>query len=399
MLGLSALQEVLLGVFGLLLLATVIAAAVQRLKPFPALFYSVLFGVVILFCLFPGVLASIFEGQPGQSAAYLRFDFLFVFFIILAYAFVTREYDHHRVFSQQVRSQALAHALPLLESQSKVPQGMTRVVILVSARNEEKTIGDVLAGLPTQVGKLEFKTVVVDDGSTDATPIIARGAGAITVRHGTSLGIGAPLTTGFVAALQLNCQYLLHMDADGQHNPDDLMRILSPLLAGRADMIIGSRFRDINPTHLSITRTFGIRLYTKLVNSFTGYRITDATSGYWGIRADKIPDIIFHAEYNYAVEMLLRAGRNKVRLDEVPVVQLPRSGGHSQFHSISLFLLYHPRALAQIVSAYSHPGPKFPEFPRRPMEDRTHLIEEKAPSSHLLETRVRGDVHSHPVEK
>lgn len=397
--GPSAVQEILLGVFGLLLLATLVAAATRRLKALPAVFYSALFGVVILFVLFPGVLADTIGGQPGQTAEYLRFNFLFILFIVLVYAFVTREYDHHWRFSQQVRSQALALAQPLLEAQSKVSQGMIRVAILISARNEEGTLGDVLAALPHRNGNIEFKILVVDDGSTDATAQIAKDAGAITVCHGTSLGIGAPLTTGFLAALKLNCQYLVHMDGDGQHNPADLMRILSPLMEGRADMVIGSRFKDAQPSHLSKTRTIGIRAYTRLVNTLTGYSLTDTTSGYWGVRADRIPDIMFHAERNWAVEMMLRAGRNGVRIREVPVVQLPRGGGHSQFHSISTFLLYHPRALAQILSAYTRPNPRFPGLPRKTAAAQRQLQSKDNAESQLLEPGVRSSVGSYPVQK
>ncbi len=399
MLGLSPLQEVLVGVFGLLLIVTVAAWAVHRLSALSTLFYSTLFGLLILFSLFPGVLAATFEGQPGQTAAYLRFDFLFALFLVLAYAFVTREYEHHRTFSQLVRSQALSLAQPVLESQSKVPQGMTRVLILITARNEESTIGDVLAALPTRSGTLEFKTLVVDDGSSDATALIAKEAGAVTVSHGSSLGIGAPLTTGLLAALQLNGRYLIHMDADGQHNPDDLMHILAPLMEGRADMIIGSRFKDLRPSHLSKTRTIGIHAYTRLVNYLTGYSLTDTTSGYWGIRADRIHDVLFHAERNYAVEMMLRAAHNGVRIEEVPVVQLPRSGGHSQFHSVSLFLLYHPRALAQIISAYTRPNPQFPGLPRKTTASRPTPQSEGGAEARLLDPRVQGNVRSHPVDK
>ncbi len=399
MFGLSLLQEVLFTALVLLLFFTLFAGILRRAWAFPAIFCSLLLVVMIFFDLFPGVLGYVIEGQPGQNSVYLRFDILLIAFAVLAYAYATREYKHHQEFAGHVRSQALALAELMLEAQSKVPSGMTRVVILITARNEAESIGEVLAALPTQVGNLEFKTLVVDDGSSDATPLIAREAGALVVRHGTSLGVGAPLTTGFVAAMQLNCQYLIHIDADGQHNPDDLMRILAPLIEGRADMIIGSRFREIRPTHLSATRSIGIRLYTRLVNFLTGYTITDATSGYWGIRAERIPDISFHAEYNFAVEMLLRAGKNKVRLDEVPVVQLPRLGGHSQFHSISLFLLYHPRAVAQIISAYTRPGPKFPIFPRVSKSDPLPRRGERVTPPHLLETRVRGDAHSDPAEK
>lgn len=364
MLGLSLGQEVLLAVFIGAALVVIGSRGNGRVSAATGIFSVTLLSALILFDLSPAVLGFFFPGSAGFTADYVLFDVLLTLIAILAYAFASREYRLHKVIARQTRNHALAEVAPKLRDLGRVPEGLTRVVILITARNEEDTIGQVLASLPQRIGTFEFVKLVVDDGSSDNTRQIAEESGAITLTHGVSLGVGAPITTGLVAALRVPCSYVIHMDADGQHSPGDMMRVLAPLVEGGADMVLASRFKDTTPTHLSLTRKLGIRFYTRLVNRLSGLSLTDTTSGYFAVRTDSIPDVLFHAEKNFAVEFMIRAGRNHVRVSEVAVVQLPRGGGRSQFDNLSMFFLYHLRVLGQVVSAYSSSGPRYPGLPQ-----------------------------------
>lgn len=110
--------------------------------------------------------------------------------------------------------------------------------VVIPAFNEAGVIHDVVAG----VSALGFPVAVVDDGSADRTAAEALSAGASVIRHPVNLGQGAALQTGISFALRQGAEQLLTFDADGQHDPADLSRLLQPLLEGRAEIVLGSRF-------------------------------------------------------------------------------------------------------------------------------------------------------------
>jgi len=238
-----------------------------------------------------------------------------------------------------------------LASRSEV-NAPKRVAIVVPARNEAETLSGVLRAIPDLAPECLSHVFVVDDGSSDDTANLARACGATVVRHGRNLGIGASLTTGFLAAQSWKPDVYVQLDADGQHDPALLPSLLGPVLRGEADLVIGSRFRGSNPK-LSGVRRVGVHFYTRLVRLLTGYNLTDVTSGYRVFRRDAYDRLAFRAEKNWAIETTLRAGLNGVRMVEVPTPFLERKGGQSQFSRRRLFFLYNLRAPLQVFRAFS----------------------------------------------
>ena len=117
-----------------------------------------------------------------------------------------------------------------------------KTLIIIPAYNEELTIGSVVA-LARKYGDV----LVVDDGSADRTSEIARNAGAFVIKHETNMGKGAALRTGFEYALSMDYKIVVTLDADGQHNPDEIPVLLEPIVNGKADLVIGSRY--LNGAH------------------------------------------------------------------------------------------------------------------------------------------------------
>ncbi|EHR79127.1 glycosyl transferase [Thermococcus litoralis DSM 5473] len=115
-----------------------------------------------------------------------------------------------------------------------------KTLIIIPAYNEELTIGSVVA-----LAKKYGDVLVVDDGSKDRTSEIAQKAGAIVIRHEVNKGKGAALKTGFGYALANGYDVIVTIDADGQHNPDEIPLLLKPILEGEADLVIGSRYLNI----------------------------------------------------------------------------------------------------------------------------------------------------------
>lgn len=356
----TELQFVILAGATLLALLLVVTRSTKRLNTQTFAFGMVFLVLSAVLDLYPGILFQALVGRTSLHAVYtVPFDVLLLAGILFVYYALVKQYEMEERISSLTRTAALREVKGTLLSMPEPKAGAQRLTVLITARNEEETIGQVLASIPASTKSLEIKTIVVDDGSTDKTEDIALRAGAIVIKHGISLGIGAPMTTGFIAALQIHTDYLMHMDADGQHNADEFFTLLQPLLSGEADMVTASRFLSGKPTHLSSTRKAGVRFYTWLVNTMAGYNLTDTTTGYWAIKGGRLRDIMFLSNTNYAVEMMLRAGHNGVRIQEAAIDNLPRNGGHSQFHDISLFFLYHLRVVAQIYRAYSSKKPSY----------------------------------------
>ena len=116
-----------------------------------------------------------------------------------------------------------------------------RVVVVIPAYNEERTIVEVIRGLKQR----GFTTlIVVDDGSSDRTGELASDEGVIRLRHILNRGLGGALGTGISAAVRLGAEVIVTFDADGQHDPNDIMRLLQPIEVGEAEVVIGSRMLD-----------------------------------------------------------------------------------------------------------------------------------------------------------
>ncbi len=176
---------------------------------------------------------------------------------------------------------------------------------------------------------------MVNDGSPDETSRAARAAGAIVLDLPCNLGIGGAVQTAFLFARDRGYDAVVRVDADGQHEIDDIPRVLEPVLAGDVDAVIGSRFLGETEYRGSIPRIFGIRHFRLLVNLFTGYRVTDPTSGYFAVNRRLIEFYSAHYPSDYPeVDAYILMHRLRARTTEVPVRMYPRSEGKS---SITLF--------------------------------------------------------------
>jgi len=207
------------------------------------------------------------------------------------------------------------------------PRIAPRVLVAIPAYREEKSIGPVVAAIKR---KFPYDVLVVNDGSPDGTSAAARRAGAIVLDLPCNLGLGGAVQTAFLFAREGGYDALVRIDGDGQHEIDDIPPVLEPILAGDADASIGSRFRGETEYRISIPRIFGIRFFRLLVNLFTGYRVTDPTSGFFAINRRLIEFYSFHYPSDYPeVDSYILMHRIKARTTEVPVRMHARSEGKS----------------------------------------------------------------------
>ena len=193
-------------------------------------------------------------------------------------------------------------------------RGGSRLVACIPAYNEEKTIGRVVRETRRYVDIV----IVCDDGSSDRTSEEAARAGAIVIRHEKNMGYGAALRTLFLTAKRLNPDAMVILDADGQHNPADIPRLVKAVLAGEADVVVGSRL--LRDTDMPIYRAVGVRLITWLIRMTAYPRLKDAQSGFraYSRRAVRLIDVTEQG-MGASTEILLKSALYDLVLKEVPV--------------------------------------------------------------------------------
>jgi len=226
------------------------------------------------------------------------------------------------------------------------------LAIVIVAKNESSTIGDVIDKIKSLEIPISYKILVVNDGSADDTEQIAKRKGALVVKHVHNLGIGAATKTGYLAAALLKSEFIINIDADGQHDPSYIPKMVSILKNNEADLVYGSRFAQESDYKTTMARSIGNKFYTSLVNHLGKISITDVNTGYRGIKTDKLESIYFISENNFAIELAIRGGRNRLKITEIATKSSQRTSGHSQFHKLEKFLIYNINAIKQILNAY-----------------------------------------------
>ena len=188
-----------------------------------------------------------------------------------------------------------------------------RACALVPAYQAEATVAAVVRGLRESVSRV----IVVDDGSTDATAVQAGEAGAEVLRLPNNGGKGAALRAGLAQILESDLTHVAFVDADGQHDPADLPRLLAAA-AGGEDFVIGSRMADLDaiPAYRYRTNEIGSRILSRM----TGLEIEDAQSGYRVVSTDLLRRLHLNARgYIIETEMLLKAALHLKRFCHVPI--------------------------------------------------------------------------------
>ena len=211
---------------------------------------------------------------------------------------------------------------------------MSDTVVFIPAWNEEENLGAVLDGLRVELP--ETDVLVVDDGSTDATAAVAREHGAEVLSFGENRGLRAGIAAGYSWALEHGYAYCGRVDADGQHPPAELARLLELVRADTCDVAVGSRFvagEGYKPYRYrpSGARRFGTALLRRAMGPVLRRPFGDATSGLYAVNAKALPVLAApYATEAPEVEALIRVVEAGLRLEEVPVNMAERASGESK---------------------------------------------------------------------
>jgi len=200
-----------------------------------------------------------------------------------------------------------------------------KIIAVIPCLNEEKFIGDVVS----KTIKYVDKVFVIDDGSKDATARIAREAGAEVISHSSSQGAGAATRTGFEAALKSGADIVVTLDGDGQHDPGEIPLLTKPVVDGKADLVIGSRF--LSEAKVLFYRKFGIDVITWLYNAGHRVKIKDAQSGFRAYSRKAVECInITCAGFGFSVETLVQARKHGLTICEAPITCIYHDSGSTE---------------------------------------------------------------------
>ena len=223
--------------------------------------------------------------------------------------------------------------------------------VIIPALNEEATVGDVIGHvldteMPARVTKRTV--VVVDDGSTDRTVAVAQDAGARVVSHVDNRGVGAAFRTGLQAALTLGADLLVNIDADGQFNPEDIPRLLAPLLEGKADFATASRFKDPDLVpEMPAVKLWGNRRMSRLISFLVGRRYHDVSCGFRAYTRDTALRLNLWGDFTYTQETFLDLSAKGMQIAEIPArVRGVREVGQSR---VARSLVRYARQTSEII--------------------------------------------------
>lgn len=207
---------------------------------------------------------------------------------------------------------------------------------MMPALNEEASIAAVLQRVPRDIpGIASVEVLVIDDGSTDSTVALSRANGASVISHGRNLGVGAALQTGLNEAVRRGVDLLVNIDSDGQFAPEDIRRIVEPVLDGRADFVTASRFMDpaLIPD-MPWVKKFGNWGMARIISTLCGQSFDDVSCGFRCYGREAILNLVLLGRFTYTQESFLVLSQKGLRLLELPMkVRGVREHGQSRIAS------------------------------------------------------------------
>jgi glycosyltransferase involved in cell wall biosynthesis len=220
------------------------------------------------------------------------------------------------------------------------------VVLFLPAWNEEDAVEGVVSRVPRQVDGHPVRCLVIDDGSTDGTAARAAAAGAEVVLLPQHAGLGAAVRRGLIEAGRRGAVAVGFCDADGEYAPEELERLVRPVLTGAADYVVGSRFAGA-PRRMLPHRWLGNRLLTVTLAGLAGRRLTDGQSGYRTLSAAAAAHAEIAHDYNYAQVLTLDLLAKGYRYLEVPISYRSRTTGRSFVHLVPYLARVVPAVIRQ----------------------------------------------------
>jgi hypothetical protein len=293
----------------------------------------------VLLALLGGLALAIVSGTELLDALLEAFAFnrgnggrilgLAVFAIAILFLLVLRALTESARMNQQLSALLEGLAWEEFKGASLPERFRDRVAVVIPAYNEADSIGGVVRQIPSEVCGEPTAVLVIDDGSRDDTSEEAAKAGAIVARHVINRGGGAAVRTGYRLMAESGALVVVTLDADGQHVPAEMERLVRPVLDDEVDVAHGSRvLGEAEPNARS--RELGIVFFNRTVSLITRTKVSDCSNGYRAVRTSVLPQLVLRQEQFHTSEFLIEAIKRGIPAKEIPVTVQKRLHGHSK---------------------------------------------------------------------
>jgi hypothetical protein len=291
---------------------------------------SLISAVVVVLAIAPGVFNPVFETFNFEPGTGQRLTGVLLAAVVILFLLLIRLQSSVDTNERSVRVlvESMGQAAFDWDRAEDLPAGK-RIVVISPAYNEAENVGAVIHAMPSEVEGYHVTPIVIDDRSEDGTAETAREAGALVASLPVRRGGGLALRVGYDVALKLGADIVVTMDADGQHQPEELPTLVKPIIAGEADHVNGSRMLG-DFERESLVRHLGVHFFSGIVTILTGQRVTDISSGYRATSADTLRRLLLEQDQFWTSEVTIEALRQRARVVEVPVTFLTRRGGVSK---------------------------------------------------------------------
>lgn len=239
-----------------------------------------------------------------------------------------------------------------------------KLIVQIPCLNEENTLGEVLKTIPQKIkGVDSIEIIVIDDGSSDNTIEVARSHGVATIiRHRTTRGLAEAFRSGVDYALTHGADVLVNTDGDNQYPQSEIPRLVAPIVAGEADIVIGDRQTD-KIAHFSWGKKLLQKLGSKVVNQAAGTKIPDAASGFRAYSRTAMLKLNLVTKFSYTMETIIQAGYKRLAIQSIQITTNPKTRESRLFRSTPehvmksaaaitrSFLMYRPYAFFGTLGA------------------------------------------------
>lgn len=226
---------------------------------------------------------------------------------------------------------------------------MRRISVIIPACNEEETVGYVIRRIPSNLASSVSTIVVIDDRTNDQTVSVAKDAGAKVINQGAQRGLAEAFRTGLKEALKEHADIIVTIDADAQYLPEDIPKLIAPILDGKADIVLGSRFTG-GIAEMPLGKKIGNMFFTWITRKIAGVQITDSQTGFRAMTREVAKNLEIKSEYTYTQEMIMDAALKGYRIREEPTYFAKRPYGKSRL--IPNLHTYFIKAIKTITRCY-----------------------------------------------
>jgi len=230
---------------------------------------------------------------------------------------------------------------------------MTKLIVQIPCFNEEETLPQTVADIPREIAGVDsIEVLIIDDGSSDETIKVAKACGVDhIIRNNVNKGLARSFQRGLDACLSLDADIIVNTDGDNQYCGADIAKLVEPILAGRADMVIGDRqTQDI--AHFSPLKKHLQAIGSSSVRKLSGIDAPDAVSGFRAFSRETAMRLTVRSNFSYTIETLIQAGKKHLTVESVPIRTNPTTRPSRLFRSIPHFLMRSGRTMVRVYAMY-----------------------------------------------